>query len=323
MTTATPLDPKTGIDPKTDLAAYRRCLGQFATGVTVITAEHAGTLVGLTANSFTSVSLDPALVLWSIKYESDSFEAFKHCTHYSVNILSAEQIAQSNHFSKSGGDKFAGMNWQPGLGGAPVLDGAIAVFECANEQELPGGDHLMFLGRVERFRHLSGDPLLFVQGRYGVAMDHPQSMGAVSAADKAGSGGGPLNEFFSALMYRAYGELTKTLEQGRRGAGLSATQSRLLAAVETFPDRTLDSIIPEMYLGNNAVEHTVSELKSMGLLQVSAANQPQLTDKGRERLNAMLESTRRLENQQLQDMPAEDIEACRRVLKTLIERGSR
>ncbi len=316
-----PLGALEGTNPKLDLSAYRRGLGQFATGVTVITAQANGQMGGLTANSFTSVSLDPPLVLWSIKYDSDSFSVFKNCTHFAINVLSSEQIDISKRFARSGGDKFSDVDWHSGLGGSPILNGAIAVFQCRREAEYPGGDHLMFLGQVERFNHLHGEPLLFVQGRYGVPVDHPESIDAVrvGAGKTSSESKGPLNEFLSALMYRAYGELSKILEQGREAEGLNAYQSRTLAAIETFPDRTVETLMPELFLGQNIVDHTISELQSMGYLKLTSDKRLELTETGRERLNAMLEKVRLLEVQQLEGIPAEDVETVRRVLRALID----
>src|SRR5262245_25032196 len=103
----------------------------FATGVTVITAQSGDRLVGLTANSFSSVSLDPPLVLWSIKRTARSFAVFRDATHFAVNILAADQIALSQCFSSAESDRFAGTQWRAGADGAPLLEGVVAHFECS------------------------------------------------------------------------------------------------------------------------------------------------------------------------------------------------
>lgn len=150
-----------------DSQTLRNALGQFATGVTIITACTArGERVGLTANSFNSVSLDPPLVLWSLSLYSPSLLAFQHCSHWAVHVLSASQEALSQRFASSGIDRFAGLEMRDGLGGAPLLDGCVARFECRNEARHAGGDHMIFVGQVERFDNFGGAPLLFHGGRY-------------------------------------------------------------------------------------------------------------------------------------------------------------
>ena len=140
-----------------DCRAFRDALGSFTTGIAVVTAcAPDGSFVGLTVNSFNSVSLDPPLVLWSLDLGSPSLEAFRSASHYAVNILGADQEAVSQRFATRLEDKFGDLELCLGAGSAPLLHGCCAWFECANETQYPGGDHLIFLGRVERF---SGDPL--------------------------------------------------------------------------------------------------------------------------------------------------------------------
>lgn len=150
-----------------DATTFRRTLGMFATGITVITARAAdGSLVGLTVNSFNSVSLDPPLVVWSLAAGSALREALEGCEYYAVNVLASDQEAISNSFASRVADRFAGVAWQPGLGGAPLLEGCCAVFEVRNTQRLPGGDHLVFIGQVERCERSERAPLVFFNGRY-------------------------------------------------------------------------------------------------------------------------------------------------------------
>jgi flavin reductase (DIM6/NTAB) family NADH-FMN oxidoreductase RutF len=153
--------------PAFDKRELRAALGKFGTGVTVITTRRAsGELVGLTASSFNSVSLDPALVLWSLSSSSPSMPAFLNASHFTVNVLALEQVWLSKHFSMPQADKFAGVKWSPGLGGAPVIEGCTAQFECRNEFHHEGGDHLILVGRVERFSYAARPPLLFCGGKY-------------------------------------------------------------------------------------------------------------------------------------------------------------
>ena len=152
-----------------DNTALRRALGQFATGITVVTARGSdGTLAGLTVNSFASVSLDPPLVLWSLSSHSPSRPVFETCSHYAINVLAEDQADLSRRFAASGTDKFAGLAWLSGAGGAPLLEGCCARFECCNETRHEGGDHSIFVGRVEHHECLGPQdrPLLYHAGRY-------------------------------------------------------------------------------------------------------------------------------------------------------------
>ncbi len=150
-----------------DLRRLRDALGEFATGVTVVTARSAdGQPVGVTINSFASVSLEPPLVLWSLGLESPSLAVFESCSHYAVNVLAADQAEFSQRFSQSQSDKFAGIDLKVGAGGTPILPGCCARFECRNEMRYPGGDHVILIGFVERFHREEKPPLIFHGGRY-------------------------------------------------------------------------------------------------------------------------------------------------------------
>lgn len=146
---------------------FRAALGQFATGVTIVTTRDAhGATVGLTANSFNSVSLEPPLVLWSLAKRSSSLAAFEAGTHFCINVLTAEQRMLAERFASKAIDRFEGVTWSEGAGGAPVIDGAAAVFECFHHSHYDAGDHIIFIGQVERCdRRLGAAPLLFHGGR--------------------------------------------------------------------------------------------------------------------------------------------------------------
>jgi len=147
---------------------FRTALGRFVTGVTVITTCTAdGRLEGLTANSFAAVSLDPPLVLWSLRQSSTLMNTFQEANHFAVNVLGAGQFALSEHFAKRMPNKFHNIVHAPGLGGCPVLLGALATFECSKDANVASGDHVVFFGRVERASYSDGEPLIFSAGRYG------------------------------------------------------------------------------------------------------------------------------------------------------------
>lgn len=157
----------------TDTRALRNALGRFATGVAIVTAiDRDGNPVGLTVNSFSAVSLEPPLVLWCLDNGSHNLEAFRHARHHAIHILAADQQDLSNRFATWPADRFAGLPWQRGIGGAPLLSGCCASFEVANDTAHLAGDHTVFIGRVERYTdNAQPAPLLFHAGRYGRLAD--------------------------------------------------------------------------------------------------------------------------------------------------------
>jgi flavin reductase (DIM6/NTAB) family NADH-FMN oxidoreductase RutF len=151
-----------------DGKALRNAFGYFATGVAVVTAEDSNMRrVGMTINSFSSLSLEPPLILWSIAKTSGSLPAFTAASHFAVHILAATQQSLSDRFAKPSTSKFDNIECREGLGHAPLLAGCAAVFECALLQSIDGGDHLILVGRVERFNTNPDTlPLVFHRGRY-------------------------------------------------------------------------------------------------------------------------------------------------------------
>jgi flavin reductase (DIM6/NTAB) family NADH-FMN oxidoreductase RutF len=145
----------------------------FATGVTIVTARAAGgELVGLTANSFNSVSLAPPLVLWSLALAAGSMPALSTGSHYTINILAADQKGLAERFAAQREGRWDGVEWTEGASGSPLLAGAAATFECFNRSRYEEGDHVIFVGEVERCAHRAGAaPLLFHGGRFYT--EHP------------------------------------------------------------------------------------------------------------------------------------------------------
>ncbi len=160
--------------PATDLSPdeLRRALGRFVTGVTLVTCrdEH-GAPVGLTANSFNALSLDPPLVLWSLREASVSVAAFTSASHFAINVLAADQVDLSRRFARPSSAKFDAGEWADGQGGAPVLAGCVAVFECRRRSHHATGDHVLFIGEVERIGGSAATPLVYHAGHYCTLKD--------------------------------------------------------------------------------------------------------------------------------------------------------
>ncbi|TAM47912.1 MAG: flavin reductase [Burkholderiaceae bacterium] len=162
------MPPRKASPPSFSRREFRASLGMFATGVTIVTARTtAGQLVGLTANSFNSVSLEPPLVLWSLARAAASMSTLSAGSHYAINILAASQKNLAERFATRGANRWDGVDYTEGTGGAPLLTGAAATFECFNRSRYEEGDHVIFVGEVERCAHRPGAvPLLFHGARY-------------------------------------------------------------------------------------------------------------------------------------------------------------
>ena len=165
--------PRQAQPPTFSAQEFRAALAMFATGVTIVTARTGdGQVIGLTANSFNSVSLGPPLVLWSLSRAAASMAVFSAGSHYAINVLAADQKALAERFAMKGADRWQGVTFDTGAGGAPLLHGAAATFECFNRSRYEEGDHVIFVGEVERCTRREGaSPLLFHGGRYYT--EHP------------------------------------------------------------------------------------------------------------------------------------------------------
>ena len=160
-------EPPLTSDDGIDSARFRTILGHFATGVTVVTGHGTDGPAGLAANSFTSVSLDPPLVLVCMAHTSSTWPAIRNSRRFAVNILGEHQEETCRRFSAKGGDRFEGVGWAPGKTGSPVLDDAIAYVDCVIEAEHEAGDHIIVVGRVvDLGQPADGGPLLFWRGGY-------------------------------------------------------------------------------------------------------------------------------------------------------------
>lgn len=155
------------MQPPEDKSALRRALGAFATGVTIVTARAPdGAPVGFTANSFTSVSLEPPLLLVCLAHTAASYGIFRATGSFAVNVLEVGQEETARRFACRGAEKFSGTSWKPGTLGAPLIDGSLARFDCAMHQRMEAGDHDILMGRVLGFSVHEGAALLYHRGAF-------------------------------------------------------------------------------------------------------------------------------------------------------------
>jgi flavin reductase (DIM6/NTAB) family NADH-FMN oxidoreductase RutF len=153
--------------PEFDVRDLRNAFGMFATGVTVVTTCNSdGRPIGLTCNSFSSVSLKPPLVLWSLSLYSPNLQAFLQAPYFAVNILACDQFELSRRFSSPVRDRFDGVGWASGEGGVPLLPGVAAHIQCRNETRHYSGDHVILIGQVVRYEYRDVEPLVFARGLY-------------------------------------------------------------------------------------------------------------------------------------------------------------
>ena len=166
----------------------RKALGAFVTGVTVVTTcEADGTPRGFTANSFTSVSLDPPLVLVCIATSALSYPVFQACGHFAINILAEDQTETSSIFASKAPDKFDRAAWRKGAGGSPIIEGAAAWLACAMHDQVEAGDHAILIGRVVDFAHSPSNPLGFCRGSYVNFALERQAVAAAGQATRVGA----------------------------------------------------------------------------------------------------------------------------------------
>ncbi|KKW92100.1 hypothetical protein YP76_12625 [Sphingobium chungbukense] len=263
--------------------AFRNALGNFATGVTIVTTrdEH-GRPVGLTASSFNSVSLDPPMVLWSLALESPNMAAFRRASGWAVHILSADQEELSNRFATRGIDKFAGLDIQDGPEGAPFIANCAARFGCRPTFEYDGGDHAIFVGEVIDFVHSERAPLLFHGGKYGqVAAKAP-----AVRPDRIDQDGAFGRYFIGHLLHRAHNAAFAELRREYRRRGLRSSEYTVLVSLGLGDGCTRDALLARAANGGvdlplEAIEqllargHLVTEGE---MLHLSAAGRQMLTE---------------------------------------------
>lgn len=298
-------------NPAFDTLSFRDALGHFATGVTIITAMgRDGTPVGVTVNSFNSASLDPPLVLWSLNRSSGTLPVFSEAGSFVVHILSAEQIELSNRFARPADDKFDGIEFGEGLGGAPLLAGCAARFECRTMYQYEGGDHIIFVGEVQRFDQSGGATLLFHKGRYALSAEQRKVESAGEGADPRG---GFIDDYLAYLLIDASRAFLSRFRDCVHAAGLDLPGWRTLANLTDQDGRKGATM-----LRKGAAEDAESllachdELESAGLIWrhreegVDPMQWPvHLTEQGRERVIPVLAAAKSLEADALSGLASE------------------
>jgi 4-hydroxyphenylacetate 3-hydroxylase, reductase component len=290
---------------------FRRALGHFTTGVTIVTAATNGECAGLTANSFTSVSLDPPLILWAVKRSSTSWPVFAASKSFAVNVLAADQAHLATQFARSATDKFKDVEWMLGQSGAPLLANVTSHFECIRRVEYEGGDHLIVVGEVTRFARYDRRPLVFLQGRFSTAID-----GAEFGQSCAG-GSSAQRLTLLTMLRRAF--VRRAAEFGReaQALGFSVNESRVAYFLGMAPGATVESLAASAQLDLDAARDAVAALRERGWVVRSVNDSLQLTASGTEQNAKLGVVARSAEAERLKSFSAAEVDTARRVLAAL------
>ena len=311
MDAAAPADP---IDPK----AFRRALGNFATGVTIITAKAPdGTTVGVTASSFQSLSMDPPLVQWSSIKGNPSCAIFEQASHFAVNILASDQMEMSNHFARQQEDKFAGVEYAAGIGGAPIFPNCAGRFQCETYDKLDGGDHWIFLGRVLAFDDFGRPPLCFHRGSYAMVFDHPGTAPKITDHPSADEHGELLGNHTFFLMMRAVRAYQARYQPLIEDLGLSLIESRSLLVLSDLPGLKPEDMVPHLHAPMNEARAALVNLADRGLVAAEGEGYV-LTTAGADTAQSCWGIAKDFEKASFHGFSPEDLETFDKVLHQLI-----
>ena len=306
-------------DHALDPHALRRALGNFATGITVVTAQTPeGERIGLTVNSFNSVSLEPPLVLWSLDKRSiDSLDVIRRSNHFAVNILAADQIDLSNRFARPQSDKFAGVQYLEGPGRMPLLEGCAARFHCALHETVDAGDHWILIGRVLDFDDAGRAPLLYHQGAYSLVLPHPR-LQQRSDAPPPDSG---LSNNLLYLMLQAVNAYQSAYLPKQQALGLSVSEARVLILLSALEACRAERLQRESSLPGSEVREALENLGQAGLVLADENLSYRLSPLGLERARQYWALSEQEQKQVLDQFNEEQIELFKQVLNSIIRRA--
>jgi len=308
------MDTPQHFDPKD----FRQALGMFATGVTIVTTRAGdGSPVGVTANSFNSVSIDPPLVLWSLAKNARSLDAFTGGEHWNVHILSQEQEALSNLFARAGEDKFGQQQLEPGVSDAPLLPGCSARFQCKTMFQYDGGDHIIFVGQVLSYDRTQRLPLLYVTGQYALASRKALAVSTEAQADTADSlySENLLGYLLGRAHYQFLGGIRALLNE----RGLSDADFFVLSLLSVRDSMAGADIAAHIaYTGIDVGVVLLQQLCDRGLLQKNEHAAYALTDSGRDSILHVIAAAKAEEADVLERMGEAEAALLRNLLKQFI-----
>lgn len=304
-----------------DARRFRNALGAFATGVTIVTSRDAsGRDVGLTANSFNSVSLEPPMVLWSLSKSARSLPAFLAASRFAVHVLAADQEELSLRFAARKPDKFAGLELERGPGELPMLRGCSARFLCRTAFRHDGGDHVIFVGEVESFDHFERPPLLFHGGRYALAVQKstPPAAGCETAEPDSSFS----QDFLIYLLGRAHSQLFMSLRRDLEQHGLTEAQWLALSALGVPDGRSAAELDRLLWnTGHRATPELLESLMAARLVQLHG-QEPQaritLTETGRRAVIELVAAAKAAEEHAERNLGTAEIRMLKRALRAIV-----
>lgn len=307
----------THFDPKD----FRQALGMFATGVTIVTTQAGdGSPVGVTANSFNSVSLTPPLVLWSLAKSARSLQAFSDASHWNVHVLAEDQVAMSNLFARAGENKFKGLPLDSGLGHAPLLQACSARFQCRTMFQYEGGDHIIFVGEVLSYDRSERPPLLYVTGNYALATPKAAPVSTEPNVDPGASLYS--EELLGYLLGRSHHQFMASFRSRLDERKLSDGDFYVLSTLSVREPLTADEIAQHVsYTAINLDTQVLQSLCERGLLQHSDATDPgyRLSVSGRDAVLHILAAAKDVEAGVVDRLGEQEAAVLRNLLKRLIQ----
>lgn len=308
--------------PADQIRSFRNALGAFATGVTVVTTRsEEGDDVGLTANSFNSVSLDPPMVLWSLAKTSRALNTFMRAPYFAVHVLACDQEALSTRFARTAADKFADLAINRGLGDNPLLTGCSARFQCKTAFRYEGGDHMIFVGQVEAFDHWNHPPLVFHAGSYASAVRVTKPAEASSEAELDSSFS---QDFLIYLLGRAHHQLFLQLRNSLGRYGLTEDGWFVLSLLGVANNRTLDELGRLLaYTGKEITYDLFASLGAAGFVKLAGFYDPharvELTEAGRIVVIELVAAARAAEDHAQRNLESSQTRVLKHMLRQIID----
>lgn len=300
-----------------DARELRNCFGKFATGITVITAlAPDGTKIGLTVNSFSSLSLDPPMILWSLDRRSNSVDALKAAPYFAVNVLASDQMDLSNNFASPSDEKFVDVELIDSKYDLPLLSDTVAYLECENIKQYEDGDHLIFIGKVVNFKISEKKPLLYANGQYAVAARHP----GTKQADPGILAKTSNDDFIIPLLLRSFWELSDPFYQELLDVGIPVAHARILVHLSHTPKLTTQEVADAIRVDMASVAMSVSWLCDNGHLNKLDDNRLEMSEPGQALLDDVQCRAERFEQEVLDGYSEEEIDMLKSMLRKLIYR---
>jgi len=302
---------------KFDPRDLRRTFGQFPTGVTIITTKKPdGELVGCTASSFNSVSVDPPLILWSVDKDGLGADIFKTAEYFAVNVLSRDQVDLSNKFASRGEDKFNGVEFKEGLGGSPVLEDCVAYFQCKTWNIYDGGDHWILVGEVKEYERTEDkSPLVFSQGSYSLAMQHPHKSTKTTVSEDNTK----LPEYFLYLLRMAYSTSSSDFYPLLNAEfGIAPEEWRIVTLLSSYGQMTITQASEMTQQPLEPFNDTALLLSNNGLIDIDA-EYVVLTSKGKTLAEKLFTAAKKHEQSMLESFNEQEITTLKKVLTHLAD----